>query len=94
MNHSIGTICVGAALLLDTASYYKQIAKTIKTKKSNQVSSSSYLYKIGKALFALAGLAVYSNFVGVLMEVFMLCIYIISLAIIARYKPKGWSLWS
>jgi uncharacterized protein with PQ loop repeat len=88
----IGSTCVGAALLLDTLSYYKQIIKTIQTKKSSQVSSSSYLYKIAKAICAILGLIIYSNFVGVGMEIFMLLIYIISLIVIARFKPKNWRL--
>jgi len=94
MIKSIGTICVAIALFLDTVSYWKQIVKTIRTKKSSQVSSSAYLYKIGKAIFAMSGLAIYTNYVGLGMEIFMLLIYIISLAIIAKYKPKTWRLFS
>lgn len=89
----IGITCVGMALFLDVMSYWKQIAKTVKTRKSAQVSSSSYLYKIAKAMFAGAGLCVYSNWVGFGMEVFMLLVYVISLGIIAHFKPKGWKLW-
>lgn len=87
-----GTVLVGLALFFDTISYYKQIAKTIKTKHSSQVSTSAYLYKILKAFCAMGGLAIYSNFVGLGMELFMLIVYIISLVVIAKYKPKKWSL--
>lgn len=93
MKSWIGPICVFLALLLDTWSYWKQIKKTIKAKHSNQVSTSAYLYKIGKALCALVGLGIYTNWVGFSMEIFMLVIYIVSLWIISAYKPKGWSLW-
>jgi len=86
------TIAVGIALWLDTASYYRQIKKTLRTKKSSQVSSTAFLYKIAKALFALIGLAIYKNFVGVGMELFMLIVYAISLGVIIRFKPKGWKL--
>lgn len=89
----IATLCVGTALFLDSMSYYKQIKKTLRTKKSSQVSSSAFLYKIAKAIFAMVGLAIYTNYVGLGMEAFMLLVYIISLIVIARYKPKGWSLW-
>lgn len=89
----IATLCVGTALFLDSMSYYKQIKKTLRTKKSSQVSSSAFLYKIAKAVFAMVGLAIYTNYVGLGMEAFMLLVYIISLVVIARYKPKGWSLW-
>jgi len=89
----IATLCVGTALFLDSMSYYKQIKKTLRTKKSSQVSSSAFLYKIAKAIFAMVGLAIYTNYVGLGMEAFMLLVYIVSLIVIARYKPKRWSLW-
>lgn len=88
----IGTLCVAAALLLDISSYWKQIAKILKTKKSSQVSSSSYVYRIGKASCSITGLAIYSNYAGLTMEIVMLLVYSISLYIICKYKPKGWRL--
>jgi uncharacterized protein with PQ loop repeat len=93
MKFQIATLCVGMALWLDTLSYYKQIKKTIKTKRSSQVSSSSFLYKIAKVVFSMVGLVIYSNFVGFWMELFMLLVYSVSLAVIIKYKPKNWSLW-
>lgn len=93
MRFHIATLCVAIALWLDTLSYYRQIKKTIRTKKSSQVSSTAFLYKIGKVLFAMLGLAIYSNFVGLAMESFMLLVYVISLWVIIKYKPKGWKLW-
>ena len=90
--HTIGIICVTAALTLDTLSYWKQIKKTLKTKRSSQVSSSQYIYKICKAICAMLGLAIYSNWVGFGIEVAMLIVYAISLGIVCYYKPKTWSL--
>lgn len=92
ITHIIGPICVAMALLLDISSYWKQIDKILKTKRSTQVSSSSYLYKIAKAIFAILGLMVYSNWVGTGMEIVLLLVYIVSLFVIAKYKPKGWKL--
>ncbi len=89
---AIGGACVVIALLLDSMSYWKQIAKTLRTKKSTQVSSSQYLYKMGKAMFALLGLAIYANWVGVGLELFMFFVYFASLVIVVKYKPKGWKL--
>jgi uncharacterized protein with PQ loop repeat len=89
---TIGGACVVLALFLDSLSYWKQIAKTLRTKKSAHVSSSQYIYKIGKAVFALFGLAIYSNWVGVGIETFMVGVYIWSLYVVARHKPKGWKL--
>lgn len=93
MSHIIATLAVAIALILDTASYWRQIKKTIREKKSSQVSTTAFLYKIGKALCALVGLGIYNNWVGFGMEVFMCIVYVISLYIIAKYKPRGWSLW-
>jgi uncharacterized protein with PQ loop repeat len=91
--YHIATLAVALALFLDTISYYKQIAKTIRTKRSGQVSSSSFLYKIAKAVCALVGLGIYKNWVGLGMECFMLLVYVVTLIVICKYKPKGWKLW-
>jgi len=93
MKFEIATVCVSTALLLDTASYFRQIKKTIRTKKSSQVSAMAFVYKIAKAVLAMVGLMIYSNYVGMGMEIFMLAVYAVSLAVIVKYKPKGWSLW-
>jgi hypothetical protein len=92
LTSAIGGACVVLALFLDSLSYWKQIAKTLRTKKSAHVSSSQYLYKIGKAIFALFGLAIYSNWIGVGIEIVMIVVYILSLAVVVKYKPKGWTL--
>lgn len=92
MVKAIGSFCVATALALDTMSYWKQISKIVRTRKSSQVSSSAYLYKIAKVAFSITGLVIFSNYVGLTMELFMLAIYATCLAIIARYKPRGWTL--
>lgn len=88
----VGVICAGTALFFDFSSYWKQITKSIRSKHSNQVSSSSYLYKIAKILFNLVNLAIFSNWVGFGMESGALIICIAALAVISYYKPKGWKL--
>jgi purine-nucleoside phosphorylase len=88
----IGILCAVVAISFDFASYWKQIAKTLKQKHSNQVSSSSYLYKIAKIIFNIINLAIFSNFVGVSMEVAALFICISALMVIAHFKPKNWKL--
>jgi len=93
MYQAIAGASVVLALVLDSLSYWKQIAKTLRTGKSAQVSSSQYLYKIGKAICATVGLALYANWVGVIIETFMLIVYIISLIVVIKHKPKGWTLW-
>ena len=90
---AIGGACVVLALLLDSMSYYRQVAKIRRTERSTQVSSSQYIYKMAKAIFALIGLAIYSNFVGMGLEIFMLLVYIASFIVVIKYKPKNWSFW-
>lgn len=90
--NTVGTACITLALVLDSLSYYKQIAKTLRTKRSKDVSSSAYLYKICKALLAAIGLGIFSNYVGLAMEFVMLVVYGVSLYVICLYKPKGWRL--
>ena len=90
----IGILCATVALCFEFGSYYRQIKKTLKQKHSNQVSSSSYLFKIAKILFNLINLAIFSNFVGCFMEGMALIICIIALSIIAHFKPKNWHLFS
>lgn len=92
MKFHLATLFVAIALWLDTLSYWRQIKKSLKTKHTNQVSTTAFLYKIAKAVFAMLGLAIYKNFVGLGMEVFMLVVYVVSLSVIAHYKPKNWSL--
>jgi len=92
MKYQLATIFVAFALFLDTLSYYRQIKKTLRTKKSSQVSSTAFLYKIAKVLFAMVGLGIYKNWVGMGMEIFMLLVYIISLFVIIKHKPKNWRL--
>lgn len=88
----IGVACVAIALLLELGSYWKQIAKTLRTKKSKDVSTSAYLLKVVKYAFTMVALAIYANWVGLLMEVVSLVACLIALAIVAKYKPRNWRL--
>lgn len=93
MKSEIATLCIAAALCLDTLSQFRQIGKTLRAKNSSQVSSMAYLLKIIKVVFSMTGLALYSNYVGMGMEGWMLVVYVTVLTIIAKYKPRGWKLW-
>jgi len=92
MNHYVGIACIVIALLLELGSYWKQIAKTLRTKKSKDVSTSAYLLKVVKYAFTMVALGIYANWVGLLMEIVSLAACLIALAIVARYKPRGWRL--
>jgi hypothetical protein len=89
----LGTACVAIALALDSASYWRQIAKIIRTKRSKDVSSTSFIYKILKAVIAAVGLLSFANYAGFVMELVMLCVYVFSLVVICKFKPRGWRLW-
>jgi len=88
----IGIACASVALFFEFSSYYRQIKKTLRVGHSNQVSSSSYLFKIGKISFNLINLAIFANWVGFSMEAAALVICIAALSVIAHFKPKGWRL--
>ena len=90
----VGIACAMIALFFEFSSYWKQIAKTLRAKHSNQVSSSAYLYKIAKISFNLVNLAIFANWVGCFMEAAALLICIIALVIIAHFKPKKWRLFN
>lgn len=90
--HILGIACALTALGFEFASYFKQIKKTLRTKRSTQVSSSAYLYKLGKISFNLINLAIFANWVGFWMECAALVICITALTVISRYKPKKWKL--
>lgn len=90
--NSIGISCVAIALVLELASYWKQIVKTLRDRNSDHVSSSAYMLKIAKYVFTLVGLAIYSNWVGFGLEVAALTICLAAFYVICRFKPKGWRL--
>lgn len=90
----IGVVCATIALTFEFGSYWKQISKTLRAKHSNQVSSSAYLFKIGKISFNLINLAIFSNWMGFSMEAAALLICIAALAVVAHFKPRGWRLFN
>ena len=92
MIKTIGSILVFVAVYFDLFSYWKQIAKTLRERDSKEISSSAYLMKILHYLCSTISLAIFSNWVGFGMEftAFIVCLF--TLAVIARFKPKGWKL--
>lgn len=88
----IGICCALTAISFDFASYWKQISKTLRQRHSNQVSSSSYLYKIAKIIFNIVNLSIFCNWVGVSMETAALLICVAALSVVAHFKPRGWRL--
>jgi uncharacterized membrane-anchored protein len=94
MFRTIGVILATCAVCFDFTSYIKQIKKTLRTRHSKDVSTSAYLMKIAKILCSTTALALFSNWVGFFMEAAALVICLITLSIIAHFKPRKWKLFS
>jgi uncharacterized oligopeptide transporter (OPT) family protein len=88
----IGITCATGSILFDLLSYYKQIHKTLKTKHSSQVSSTSYMFKISHYLCSIVALILYSNWIGLTMESAAFVICLVAFSIIVHYKPRKWKL--
>jgi len=92
MIKTIGSILVFVAVYFDLFSYWKQISKTLREKNSAEVSFSAYIMKILHYLCSTISLAIFANWVGFGMEFAAFIVCLITLAIVAHYKPKGWKL--
>ena len=92
MIKTIGSVLVFVAVFFDLFSYWKQIVKTLRAKDSKEVSSSAYLMKIVHYLCSVISLAIFSNWVGFGMEFAAFIFCLITLAVVAHHKPKGWRL--
>jgi hypothetical protein len=88
----LGTVLVGAALIFDYANWYKQITKVLRMKHSSQISTSALMAKVGHYLCSTVSLAIFANWVGLAMEGSALICCLATLALVAKYKPKGWKL--
>ncbi len=92
MIESIGAGFITLAVVLDTASYWRQIAKTLRTGKSRHVSTTAFMLRLVKDVCLLIALSIYRNWVGVGVHVLSFIACIITLVVVAKYKPKGWQL--
>ena len=92
MIRTIGSVLVFVAVYFDLFSYWKQISKTLRERDSKDVSSSAYLMKIAHYLCSTISLSIFANWVGFGMELAAFIVCLITLAIVAKFKPKGWKL--
>jgi hypothetical protein len=88
----IGIACATGSILFDLASYYKQIAKTLRTRRSSQVSSSAYMLKLSHYTCSVIALILFYNWVGLVMELAALIACLFCFVIVVRCKPKSWKL--
>ena len=93
MIDSIGAGFVTLAVVLDLASYGKQVTKTLRTGKSRHVSTTAMMLRIAKDVCLLISLSIYANWVGVGVHILSLIACVTTLIVVAKYKPKGWRLW-
>jgi len=82
----IGIVCAIGSITFDLLSYYKQIAKTLKTKKSSQVSSTAYMMKLGHYTCSVIALMLFSNWAGLTMEMFAFAACLVCFR--TRYKVQ------
>jgi len=94
MFRTIGIILATVAVFFDFMSYIKQIQKTLHTKHSKDVSTRAYLMKITHYICSTISLAIFCNWVGFSMELAAFVICLITFAVIAHFKPRGWKLFS
>ena len=92
LSQIIGVSSITIAMILELGSYYKQVSKTLKTKKSSQVSSTAYVYKTAKYILTMIALGIYANWVGFWLEVVSLSACLVVLSVIVKYKPRNWRL--
>ena len=90
MLRTIGIILATCAVCFDFTSYIKQISKTLRTRHSKDVSTTSYSLKISKILCSTTALALFSNWLGFIMEMLALIICVVTFTVIIKYKPKSW----
>ena len=88
----IGVICIIAALFCEIWAYYKQAAKTLRTKKSAHVSTSFLMIRLAKYAFTLVALAIYANWIAFGMQIVALVSCVAVLIVVIKYKPKNWRL--
>lgn len=90
---SIGAGLITLAVILDFASYWKQIAKTLRTGKSRHVSTSAFMFRMAKDICLLVSLSIYKNWVAVGIHAVALVACTVTLVVVAKHKPRGWKLW-
>lgn len=87
-----GSFLVLVSVLLDLGSYWKQSAKTLRTKRSANVSSSAYMLKLGHYVCSIVSLTIFSNWVGLGMEFAAFLFCLVTFTLVIKYKPRGWKL--
>jgi len=90
----IGICCAVCAVMFSLLAYYKQIQKTLRTKRSNQVSSTSYMMYLAHYTCSMTALILFSNWVGLCMEASACVACLTCFGIVIKYKPKKWKLFN
>lgn len=83
-------LCVGVSAFLESMAYYRQIRKTYTSRRSTDVSSSSYFFKLGKYTFGTIALILSKNWVGLSMEAWAFIMCVITTTMVVKYKPDKW----
>ena len=86
----VGWICFFLSILLDIASYIRQIQKLVKTRCSEDISSTAWYMKWYKDLTAIIACVCLVNYIGAGLATIGLIMCSITLYLIISYKPKDW----
>lgn len=90
----IGIICAIGAVFFSIEAYYRQIRKTLRTRHSGQVSSTSYMMYLAHYSCSMTALILFSNWAGLFMEASACVACLATFLIVIHFKPKGWRLFS
>ena len=82
------SLCVFLSVVFESMSYVKQIIKTTRMQRSNDVSAKAYGYKLFKYAFALIALYFAKNWVGVGLETWAFILCIATYMVVKRNKAR------
>ena len=82
------TLSIALSVIFETASYLKQIRKTVKCHQSNDVSAKAYAYKLLKYVFALIATFLTQNYVGFGLELWAFGWCIATYIIVRKNKVR------
>lgn len=86
----IGWIAFYTSISLDVGSYVRQIQKLLRTRSSDDISSTCWYLKWWKDGTAIVACMLLNNYVGALLATVGLVMCSITLYLIVRFKPKEW----
>jgi uncharacterized protein with PQ loop repeat len=88
----VGYILIFVSAVLEVLAYLRQIEKIRKTRRSKDISSTSYLYKFMKYICAMISLFIFANWQGLTLEIIATIVFLVAFYEVIKNKPDGWHL--